>query len=291
VHVLVTRPAADGERTAAQLRARGCSVLLAPLLRIEPVEVELGGVSWGAIVVTSANAIHAIAHHPQLRRLLGLPVFAIGARTSEAARAVGFGNVRSADGSRDALVRMVGERCRDGPLILYLAGEDRAGDLAGDLEKAGVPARTFVVYRARAAAELPAPARDALSAGRIEGVLHFSPRSAAIFIDCAKAAGILDPALAPSALLPVAGGGAAAVLCRRARYPHCAPAAGGCVARSCRSLKPFRPPREAAICYSAANRQRAGHDHGPRSSFRAFGVGRAAPPAGDHRSCGDRSRR
>ena len=35
--VLVTRPQPDDEATAASLRARGFEVLLAPMLRFEPV--------------------------------------------------------------------------------------------------------------------------------------------------------------------------------------------------------------------------------------------------------------
>ena len=37
--VLVTRPHPDDEATAASLRARGFEVLLAPMLRFEPVAV------------------------------------------------------------------------------------------------------------------------------------------------------------------------------------------------------------------------------------------------------------
>ena len=43
---LVTRPQADSERTAAALRARGHEVLVAPLLRVEPVAADLSG-GWG----------------------------------------------------------------------------------------------------------------------------------------------------------------------------------------------------------------------------------------------------
>ena len=38
MRLLVTRPEADAERTATALRACGHTVVVAPLLRIEPVE-------------------------------------------------------------------------------------------------------------------------------------------------------------------------------------------------------------------------------------------------------------
>jgi len=37
MYLVVTRPQPDGERTAAALRARGHTVLIAPLMRVEPV--------------------------------------------------------------------------------------------------------------------------------------------------------------------------------------------------------------------------------------------------------------
>ena len=43
MRLLVTRPEPDGERTAAKLRARGCEVMLAPLLRVETVDADLDG--------------------------------------------------------------------------------------------------------------------------------------------------------------------------------------------------------------------------------------------------------
>ena len=82
MRVLVTRPETDGERTAAHLRARGCDVMLAPLLRIEPVDAEVGDGPWGGLVLTSGNAVRAVASHRQKARLLSLTVFTVGARTA-----------------------------------------------------------------------------------------------------------------------------------------------------------------------------------------------------------------
>jgi uroporphyrinogen-III synthase len=84
-----------------------------------------------------------------------------------------------------------------GTALLYLAGEDRAGDLAGDLALAGVVVTTAILYRAVKADSLPAPVREALVAGSLDGVLHFSRRSTDVYLECARAAGVLDKALAP----------------------------------------------------------------------------------------------
>ena len=196
VRVLVTRPEPDGERTAAKLRGRGCKVLLAPLLRVEFIDrADLGQGPWGAVAMTSVNAARAIARHPRLAELSSLPVFTVGRRTADAARAAGFTAVTSANGNEADLARLIGAQGLT-PL-LYLAGENRSGDLVADVALRGVRASIVVVYRAAAVACMPPAAVAALAAGEVDGVTHFSRRSAEVYIECAKAAGILDRALAP----------------------------------------------------------------------------------------------
>jgi uroporphyrinogen-III synthase len=197
VRLLVTRPELDAARTAATLRARGHDVLIAPLLRIEALAADLGDGPWAAVAMSSANAVHALARHSRLSELVRLPLFAVGRRTAEAARAAGFSDVTSADGDERALVRLIETRCpRPGAPLLYLAGEDRSGDLAG-LAVGGVPVRTVVIYRAVKVARFPPGTEPEVASGHIGGVLHYSRRSAEGYVDCAKAAGILDRALAP----------------------------------------------------------------------------------------------
>ena len=198
MRVLVTRPEPDGERTAAKLRARGCEVLVAPFLRMEPMEFDPGPGPWGALALTSANAVRAVARHPRVQEFLSLPVFAVGAHTADAARAAGFADAVSADGDKDDLVRLIAARHMSHEPLLYLAGEDRAGDLEGDLVVAGATVFTCAAYRVVAVAEVPSGVREALSLGELDGVLYFSQRSADIYVDRMRAAGILDKALALS---------------------------------------------------------------------------------------------
>ncbi|HTS40104.1 MAG TPA: uroporphyrinogen-III synthase [Xanthobacteraceae bacterium] len=196
MRLLITRPAEDGERSAAALRARGHQVLLAPLLRIEPIaDVDLGATDYAAILMSSANAARAIAPHPRMRDLMTRPVLAVGASTARAARTAGFLDVQSADGNARDLGRLAAARFSGSRApLLYLTGDERARDLADDLPN--VPVRTVVVYRAVKIAALPPNVRDALLAGNLDGVLHFSLRSAEAFVACTKAAGLLDKALA-----------------------------------------------------------------------------------------------
>src|SRR3981189_3658589 len=102
--VLVTRPQPDDETTGASLRARGFEVLLAPMLRFEPVAFhDDEDARYGAVIVTSANALRGIAPHLKASRLLGPPLFTVGEHTAEAARRAGFSKVISADGDAGSL--------------------------------------------------------------------------------------------------------------------------------------------------------------------------------------------
>jgi uroporphyrinogen-III synthase len=197
VRLLVTRPEPDGVRTATVLRARGHDVVAAALLRVESIaDVELGIGPWSAVVVTSPNALPAIGAHPRCAELLGLPVVAVGRRTAAAARAAGFADVTAAGGTARELVAHIRQSSagRREPL-LYLAGQDRSHDLAGELAPHGVAVRTVVVYRA-VKAETFSPAIAALlAAGRLDGVLHFSRRSVEAYLQCARTAGLLEQAL------------------------------------------------------------------------------------------------
>lgn len=197
MRLLVTRPEPEAERTAANLRTRGHVAIVASLLRIQPIaDAEIGLGPWAAILVTSPNAAAAIVAQAPLRSLRALPVFAVGRRSAAALREAGFAEVNSADGDVHALGKLVAERIKPGAPLLYLAGAERSGDLAGELSSRGFAVHTAVVYRAVAAAVLPHAAIDALEAG-IDGVLHFSRRSAEAYVNAARAGGQLAAALKP----------------------------------------------------------------------------------------------
>jgi uroporphyrinogen-III synthase len=158
-------------------------------------DADLGAPPWGGALLSSANAARAIARHPRMRELALLPVLAVGDRTAEVAREAGFSDVQSVAGDAKGLGRAASVRFADlhAPL-LYLAGEDRARELAGDL--GGLILRTVVIYRAVKSATFPPAVTAALLAGRLDGVLHFSLRTAEAYRACAEAADLIDKALA-----------------------------------------------------------------------------------------------
>jgi len=218
MRLLVTRPEPDNQRTAAALRGLGHEVLLAPLLRIEAVaDADLGPPPWSAVLLTSANGARAAARHLRHGELRVLPVLTVGPGSAEAARTAGFADVASAGGDGSDLARLAAQRFAGAPApLLYLAGEDRARDLASELAAHGLSVRTVVVYRAAAATEFPPEVRAALEQGRIDGVLHFSRRSVDSYLACGRE--LIGRALTPAhyclsarAAEPLRAAGAAAV--------------------------------------------------------------------------------
>ena len=195
MRLLVTRPEPQGEQTVVALRARGHEVTIAPLLVIETLSADFGGAPWRAVAVTSANAIRAAAAHPHFAEIVSLPLFGVGGRSAQAAQEAGFASVMSADGDADALVELIRKALPPESALLYLAGEDRASDLAAALAPGKISVTTAVVYRAVAQSALPEFARERLCAGTIDGVLHFSKRSAQTFIGAAQGCEVWDNSL------------------------------------------------------------------------------------------------
>ena len=102
--------------------------------------------------------------------------------------------------------------------LLYCAGKDRVGDLAGSLQACGLRVETACIYRAAMVADLAPEVRAALAGGAIDAVLHYSARAAASFVATATGAGIRDLSiqarhlcLSAQVAAPLAAAGARAI--------------------------------------------------------------------------------
>jgi uroporphyrinogen-III synthase len=193
MRLLVTRPAEDAAGLIALLAGKGHEVTGAPIMEIRLIAdaaLDLSGVE--AVLITSRNGLRALAAATPRR---DLPLLAVGPASAAAAREAGFAEVLSAEGDVAALAALVAARLKPAHgTLLHVAGTVTAGDLAGPLSARGFPLRRAVLYEAAAAARLPGPARDFLTANRPGGVLLYSPRSAALFRRLVTEAG-LAPAL------------------------------------------------------------------------------------------------
>jgi uroporphyrinogen-III synthase len=195
VRILVTRPQPGAADTASALLARGHEPVVAPLSEIEVLSrVDPKTGPWAAILLTSANGLLGIASFAANGQWHGVPVFAVGDVTAKAARDMGFTEVNSANGNVSDLLHLVTERLKPPARLLYLAGEERSGDLAGALRAANFEVDLVVVYRFRAARVLPDAAAAALSGG-IDAILHFSRDAVATFLRAARNSNLLEATL------------------------------------------------------------------------------------------------
>ncbi|WP_439572435.1 uroporphyrinogen-III synthase [Phreatobacter sp.] len=197
MRVLVTRPEPDAGATAERLRGRGHDPLLAPLMTAVPVAEPLPLARPDGLALTSGRAI-AFLDPALMAAFRHLPVFAVGERTAAVLVETGFADVRPAGGDVRSLARLIAAAdLPEGSRILHPGGEDRAGDLRALLAGTGLTAVPWTVYRMEPAATLPAAAVAALREGRIDAVLHYSPRSAATFAALAVGDGLARAAAGP----------------------------------------------------------------------------------------------
>ena len=141
--VVVLRPEPGASETVARARELGLDAVAIPLFEVEAVEwtaPEAGG--FDGLLLTSANAIRHGGD--QLQSLRGLPVYAVGKATSEAAREAGFDVKAVGDAGVDRLLGSIEPDLK----LLHLCGGDRKAPERTKQEITAVP-----VYRARALAE------------------------------------------------------------------------------------------------------------------------------------------
>ena len=183
MHILVTRPEPDSIKLVGLLRSRGYEALAAPLTEFTPLGLDpeaLEGVT--GLVATSRNALRALVGTDALEVARHLTVFTVGAATAEEARRMGFARIVKGPGAASDLVPLIASLVEPSEdLLLHLAGEHLAIDLAGELASFGVRIETRVVYRMAAAAALPQPVVQAIAAGAIGAVMLMSPRAASIW--------------------------------------------------------------------------------------------------------------
>lgn len=167
----VTRALPDAEATAARLRALGADAIVAPLLTIVPCGYDTNVEGAQALIFTSAAGVRAF---PDARSQRARPVLAVGDATAEAARDAGFIDVRSADGDVAKLAALAKANLDPGAgKLIHIGGEHVAGDLSGELVRAGFTVERRTAYAAIVVAALPPSLHE-----RLDVVLFHSARAA-----------------------------------------------------------------------------------------------------------------
>ncbi|OYX02826.1 MAG: hypothetical protein B7Z14_02255 [Bosea sp. 32-68-6] len=217
MRIFVFRPPAEAERTAAALRVHGHEPVSAPLFAVSRLPEPAPEGPFSALVLTSGNAVAALADLPASMR--SLPVFSVGSRTASKVREAGFADSRSAGGNRDDLIALVRDTLPVPARVLLIVGRDRHEDVGERLIQAGCAVATWITYAAEAVPVLPAQAATALREGGVDGALHYSARGARTGLALAREAGVLEPlldlthvALSADVAAPLIAAGASTVL-------------------------------------------------------------------------------
>jgi len=186
MRILVTRAKEDAERTAERLAGLGHEALIASVLRIVPTEDSMPKGACDALIVTSAHAMEALSAFVNK----GMPVFSVGERTSDALRAGGFTSIETAEGDAVSLSRLIRETLPPTSTLLHVTARHHKEEPASSLRAAGFSVLTWEAYEAQALTRLPEAAVESLRTGKIGAVLHYSRRSAELFIQLAGKAGL-----------------------------------------------------------------------------------------------------
>jgi len=197
--ILITRPFEEALRSAAKLEDAGYSTLLSPVLYMRATETAWPQGIIDGLIATSAQAFELLdlkseQPPPEMRRLL--PLWLVGERTCGAAQRKGFdGPVHIAPHAKQ-LAGDIEAAVKPPARLVYLAGQDRKPDLEKRLRKAGLTIEAAEIYAAEAVEQLSDIALEALRAGEIGAAMHYSRRSAEIFLALMNKAGH-DPKVFP----------------------------------------------------------------------------------------------
>ena len=192
MRVLLTRAVEDSTRTRATLEDLGHRVLVSPVIATETTGAAWPGGIVDAVLATSGKAFVATTAGgpmPEARRLV--PLWLVGKRTEEAARAADFRGPAYVAPNAVALAFELGKR-RAGKRVVYLAGRNRKADIETALSVMDQPIDVIEVYEAVAARGLDTRVAEAISEDTVDAVLHFSRRSATLFVDLARAVDLDD---------------------------------------------------------------------------------------------------
>ncbi|MCC2098925.1 MAG: uroporphyrinogen-III synthase [Hyphomicrobiales bacterium] len=181
MRILLTRPREDADVLAERLRSMGHAVVLSPVMETVACSPIPPRLDCDAILATSARAFR-FCKSGSLTNWSGLALYCVGQRTAKAAEQAGFGPAEYTAPDAAQLLRDIGGLRPAPSRLVYIAGKDRKPALENGLREMGYSVETLVAYQTRAMPHLETEAEDLLVAGNIDAVMHFSRRSAELFV-------------------------------------------------------------------------------------------------------------
>ena len=193
--LLVLRPEPGASETVRRAHAQGLDAVAIPLFEIETLRWEVPEIgSFDGLLLTSANGVRHAGE--KLQALRGLPVYAVGQATADAAREAGFDVAAAGDAGVDRLLGSIEADLR----LLHLCGEDRRPPAEPRQRITSI-----VVYRAQ-----PAEAPKIESVREVVALIH-SPRAGIRFAELMHERASISVAAISAAAAEAVGGGWAAV--------------------------------------------------------------------------------
>lgn len=189
--VLVLRPEPGASATVERALKLALPAVAIPLFRIEPLAWQApDAAAFDGLLLTSANAVRCSGE--KLGAFRGLPVYAVGEATADAAREAGFSIAAVGDAGAERLLKSIEPELK----LLHLCGEDRKAASAHAQRITAAP-----VYRARA---IEAP--DLRAADGAVALIH-SPRAGRRFAELVRERGSISiAAISPAAADAVGDG-------------------------------------------------------------------------------------
>ncbi len=176
--ILVTRPIDEATPTAEKLEALGHRVVIAPVLRVEPVSFEIPDENRSIIVTSKNGARMGLVNIGNK----GRPIFAVGEQTAAEVRKLGFTNVTVGPGTARKMVPTLLEcGLSETRKYTHLCGSALAYNICDVLKNEGLDAEVTVTYQTRAVRGLSVGVQEALDEGEVDIALFYSPRTATIF--------------------------------------------------------------------------------------------------------------
>jgi len=181
--VLVTRPVREAGPTGRRLAELGFKPVDLPLT--ETIQLHVVPESLpdriDAVAVTSGNALR---HAPPglIARLTGKPCFAVGAKTAQQARSLGFSAVEEGPGDAEGLAGTVIGCLGGAARIVYLGGRVRLSGFEARLAQAGIGIDVVETYDTQPILYDAGRLSAAIGTEPVDAVLLYSAMAARAFV-------------------------------------------------------------------------------------------------------------
>ena len=180
--ILLTRPRTASERFGLRLMQSGFAYKIDPLLTISPTRNKRPAGDLQAVMVTSANALDALAEQGnEIHDLLELPCFCVGEATGLQAQSLGFRHIHCGSSDSVELSRFIAPSFKD-KSVLHIASDITDNKARDFLSVHSVTLIPWIVYKAIAAEDFMPETHALFTSQNIAAIPVFSPRTAHILV-------------------------------------------------------------------------------------------------------------